>query len=217
MKILTLAASTLLLSSTFAFAADVVYEAPVAPVEEVAEFYDWTGAYVGATAGYAWNKFETRTPEISDKEKLNGAFAGGYAGYNFLQSGPWVAGVEGDFVKDWADETYSALGETSKSELKWSASVRARAGYAFDRSLVYGTAGWAMTKFEDSTTTAFSTERHKETLNGWTVGAGFEQAFTDNVIGRVEYRYTDFSDKMIDGAEIDADKHTVGAGVSWKF
>lgn len=217
MKLFGLAAAALALSSTFAVAADVVAEAPVAPVSEAAAFYDWTGAYVGATAGYAWNKTKSSDSTGTDKVDVNGAFAGGYIGYNFLQNGPWVAGVEGDFVKDWADKSLSADGDNAKFETKWSASVRARAGYAFDRSLVYGTAGWAATKFQLAATGADVNFKQKETLNGWTVGAGFEQAFTDNLIGRVEYRYVDFSDKTFDDVKFDADKHTVGAGVSWKF
>ena len=36
---------------------------------------------------------------------------------------------------------------------------------------------------------------NKELLIGWTIGAGVDQAFTKNLIGRVEYLYADYGHK----------------------
>ena len=64
---------------------------------------------------------------------------------------------------------------------------------------------------------------YSETLTGWTVGGGVEYAFTDNLIGRVEYRYTDFGDAqstipLLPGnAKVDLDSHTVRLGIAYKF
>lgn len=217
MKLCVLTAAVMAVSPISAFAADAIAEAPAAPASETVAFYDWTGAYAGATAGYGWNKTTFSGSASADKHDVNGAYAGGYVGYNFIQNGPWVAGAEADFAKDWANKAYSEGGANVELENKWSASVRGRAGYAFDRSLVYGTAGWAVTKLEMGATGPGVAFAEKETLNGWTVGAGFEQAFTDKVVGRVEYRYADFGDKRINSTEVDLDKHTVGAGISLKF
>ena len=52
---------------------------------------------------------------------------------------------------------------------------------------------------------------------GWTVGAGVEYAFTDNVFGRLEYRYNDYGDKDIFGINTDLDQHTVKVGLGVKF
>lgn len=58
MKYLALFAATAVIS-TPAYAADaVVYTEPV-PMEAVSTF-SWTGAYIGANAGYAWGKAQTR-------------------------------------------------------------------------------------------------------------------------------------------------------------
>jgi len=72
-----------------------------------------------------------------------GVLIGGTAGFNY-QIGSWVLGVEGD--GDWANlngTTFNAscapVGCTTQSS--WLATVRGRAGYAWDRLLVYGTGG----------------------------------------------------------------------------
>ena len=72
-------------------------------------------------------------------------------------------------------------------------SVRGRVGYAVDRFLIYGTAGWAW----GDVTTGYALlgappfAVSPGTRSGWTVGAGLDYAFTKNVFGRIEYRYTD--------------------------
>jgi outer membrane immunogenic protein len=62
--------------------------------------------------------------------------------------------------------------------------------------------------------------KDKDTSHGWTVGAGVEQAFTDSVAGRLEYRYTDYRDSDIfdaAGRNGDLDSHSIMVGVSMKF
>ncbi|WP_404989697.1 outer membrane protein [Brucella pseudogrignonensis] len=49
-----------------------------------------------------------------------------------------------------------------------------------------------------SITTLNRTFSDKETVTGWTIGAGVNYAVTDNVIVHFEYRYTDFYRKDFD-------------------
>ena len=57
-----------------------------------------------------------------------------------------------------------------------------------------------------------------KTFLGRTVGAGIEHAFTDNWIGRFEYRYADFGSEAFPGdIKIGLNEHTLRAGVSYKF
>jgi outer membrane immunogenic protein len=62
-----------------------------------------------------------------------------------------------------------------------------------------------------------------KTLTGWTAGAGVDYAATDNVIVRLEYRYTDYGHKDFDFGVPDAgvrDKfktNEVRLGVAYKF
>lgn len=44
-----------------------------------------------------------------------------------------------------------------------------------------------------------------------------DYAFTDNVFGRLEYRYNDYGDKDIFGINTDFDQHTVKVGLGVKF
>jgi len=182
-----------------AFAADMtIAEPPVeTPIVEAAPgVYDWGGFYVG----------------------LNGGFAlGAYAGYNFFNDGR-VYGVEADIKHDFNNDRFASGGSTYEAETNWGGSVRARLGYAFDRTLVYATGGWAFTRAElDNVTTGV---KEKDVANGWTLGAGVEQAFTDSVAGRIEYRYTDYRGSDIfdaAGRNGDLDSHAIMVGVSMKF
>uniref|UniRef100_UPI00191D0345 outer membrane protein n=1 Tax=Microvirga zambiensis TaxID=1402137 RepID=UPI00191D0345 len=107
-----------------------------------------------------------------------GFTGGGQIGYNY-QIGSFVIGLETDI--QWADtdqdETVAFIpagvpgtfvpGEFRSNLSDWFGTVRARAGVAFDRVLIYATGGLAYT---DDTT-------------GWVVGGGVEWALPVNWFG----------------------------------
>ncbi|WP_440980888.1 outer membrane protein [Shinella sumterensis] len=205
-----------------AFAADMaVAEPPVeTPITEVAGVYDWGGFYVGVNTGYGWTGADyslAATGASAFDRDLNGWAVGAYAGYNFFNNG-FVYGIEADVKHDFNDDRFDVGTDTFKTETLWGGSVRARLGYAIDRTLIYGTGGYAFTNaaLENETTGV----REKDTLHGWTIGAGVEQAFTDSVVGRVEYRYSDYGKSdVFDAAGVRGDfkTHSVMVGVSMKF
>lgn len=202
-----------------AFAADMtVTEPPVeAPITEVAGVYDWGGFYVGVNTGYAFTGTDFSNGVTSINRDLDGFALGAYAGYNFFNDG-WVYGVEADVKRDFNDERFDAGGTTLETETTWGGSVRARLGYAIDRTLIYGTGGYAFTRAKLENVPAGTSE--SETLHGWTIGAGVEHAFTDNVAGRIEYRYSDYNKSDVFGAagvDGDIDSHSIMLGVSMKF
>jgi outer membrane immunogenic protein len=193
-----------------------IAEPPVeTPITEVSGIYDWGGFYVGVNTGYAWTDVDVDTaPAISDS--IDGFAVGAYAGYNFFNNG-WVYGVEADIKHDFNEDRFDSAGTTYEAETTWGGSVRARVGYAFDRTLIYGTGGYAFTRASIDDIDAGTDD--SDTLHGWTVGAGVEQAITDTMAARVEYRYTDYGDADIGpaGADADFDSHAIMVGVSMKF
>lgn len=200
-------------------AADMaIAEPPVeTPITEVGGVYDWGGFYVGVNTGYAWTGVDYSDGVTALNRDLGGFALGAFAGYNFFNDG-WVYGVEADIKRDFNDERFPAGGTTLETETTWGGSVRARLGYAIDRTLIYGTGGYAFThaRLEDVNTGA----NESDTLHGWTIGAGVEHAFTDNMAGRVEYRYSDYSKSDVfnaAGVDGDIDSHSIMVGVSMKF
>lgn len=230
MKKLLIAASLLLSTSAVALAADAVVYEPVPAAAVVPTGFVWTGGYVGLQAGYAWGKghYASAVDDSSFDVKPDGFIGGVYAGYNYQAPNNFVFGIDGDVTYANAKDTFTLTddGDTAsfKQDLRWSGAVRGRVGYAADRFMPYVAGGVAFggvrTTFSDEDG---STVIGDKTHVGWTVGAGVEYAFTDNVIGRVEYRYTDFGKKDYpEGADNDAFSaklrtHDLRVGVGFKF
>jgi outer membrane immunogenic protein len=213
------------LASTSAYAADAVYAEPPAPVAVIQEvpIFSWTGGYIGLQGGGLWSDsnvdsdvFEGDTGVFGDS--FNGGLFGVYAGYNW-QTGPWVIGAEGDFNGVWNDETFNIGGFDVDVGTDYLASLRGRVGYAFDRTLIFATGGVAFTQFS-AQADIFDDDflDADQSFTGWTIGAGAEYAFTNNWIGRVEYRYYDFSSDVLDDfGDVDLETNTLTVGVAYKF
>ena len=190
-------------------AADVVSEEPPAPAApmEVAPVASWSGAYAGLNLGYG---FSGRTHEPGNTISTDGFLGGGFAGYNY-QMNDFVLGAEGDLGYNGVKG--SNAGTDSKSGFE--GSLRARLGYAVTPEiLLYGTAGGAAQSLK--ITEGGTSDRN--TMVGWTAGVGTDIKLTDNVFGRVEYRYTDFGSKTFDNAgKVDSKDSRVTFGVGMKF
>ncbi|MCL6654861.1 hypothetical protein A6R70_21505 [Agrobacterium rubi] len=205
MKLKIFALAALAVSSAApVVAADIVYEQPSAPNEQqVSSLYDWSGFYLGAQGGYSWNQATIFGSDLD----LDSGSAGAHAGYNF-QRGNIVFGIENDFNYNFE--------ESSGANVEWDASGRGRVGYAWDRTLFFATAGIAAAGVKVDVPGA---DKKDDILIGWTAGGGVEYAFTDNILVRGEYRYSDFGNKDFGSAvgEIGATQHKVMLGASYKF
>jgi hypothetical protein len=105
-------------------------------------------------------------------------------------------------------------------------SIRGRAGVAFDRFLVFGTAGLAWGNPSNAYALAGSAPLFTNGgySYGWTAGAGVDCAITDSVFGRLEYRHTNlqkpgFADAASDTADT-ANKIPINdfrAGIGYKL
>ncbi|MGX9147441.1 outer membrane protein [Mesorhizobium sp. 128a] len=221
----------------FAFLASLAFATPalaadLSPLPTEPAAYTWTGLYVGAEAGYAWGNSTydgagspAGPPFISTSVDPKGGFGGAYVGYNYQFNGNYVIGVEADanFADVNGDNTFSTFpGVVASGELKWFGSARLRAGYAFDRFLPFVTGGLAIGHYSGSENGSLE---HSDNMVGWTAGAGLEYAMTDNLIARVEYRYSDYGRKSqpapfnfpTEQVRLDLTTNDVRVGLAYKF
>jgi outer membrane immunogenic protein len=178
-------------------AADMPVKAPRPAPVVVA--YNWTGCYIGVHGGGGRQRaaasfsFTGADPFADDgRTDGNGALVGGHVGCNF-QTGQWVLGIEGD--GEWTTfkgQNNSENGDLMELRQRAMGSVRGRLGVAFDRWLVYGTGGFAISGARSSVLDPGEQENISRTITGWTAGGGLEYGFTPNFSGRVEGRYTGF-------------------------
>lgn len=213
--------AALLLIANAASAADAVSAVPDAPIaaETTARGLEWTGGYAGIQAGYGWldGHFETTGLDPLDGN-FDGGSLGAFAGFNKQFSNNVVLGIEGDFDHNWNEQDLTTLLGTFTGQADWQGSIRGRLGYSFGRAMVYASAGWAAAHVDAELVGLASTSA---TYNGYTVGAGVDYAVTDQIFGRIDYRYTDFGSKDLDfggtAVESDLTQHTVRLGVGVKF
>lgn len=230
MKSTILAALIVVASSGVSFAADAVATTePVPAPPPVASTYNWSGAYVGLDAGYAWGRSHLRVianGNFADPDP-HGFLGGIYSGYNFQFANNVVLGIEADIA--FADIEGSGPGRFAagpvfpgvdvSGQSKWTGALRARAGYAVDRWLPYVAGGVAFTKYKVAVDQTLFTQSDSRSLAGWTIGAGVEYAFSNRLIGRFEYRYTDFGSKnFVNGIySVGLKTNEVRAGIAYKF
>jgi outer membrane immunogenic protein len=166
-----------------AFAADLPIKAPPQPVAPLYLPFTWTGAYAGASGGYGWTG--------SSGLDASGGFGGGQIGYNF-QTGNMVVGIEGDIAGAGISQTVNGAFAngfpfTTAFTTDTLASLRGRAGVAYNNWLFFGTAGggWAHDKFSGNIgVNPFSSNQW---LSGWTAGVGVEWSFAPNWSTKFEY------------------------------
>ncbi len=212
----------LLAASGTAFAADMYRKAPVAvPIEAPISAYNWTGFYAGVNLGGEFLRDSASNAGV--RQKLNGAtlFGGVQAGYNF-QTGPWVFGAETDIGYGHASKSKAFGANTMKIEEGASGTLRARAGYAIDRTLIYGTGGLAWAQFDQTVSNGVVTQKSDKTRLGYAVGGGLEYAVTNNVSVKGEYLYENFgkmnkSFASVGATRNDLSDHLVRVGVNYKF
>lgn len=196
-----------------AFAADAVLQEPQIPSapEPVIDTSQWGGFYAGVYGGYSW--FDANAGALGEADDESAKY-GGYTGYNFEFDNSVVTGIElnGGF----ANSQTSIAGTTVEQD--WDASLRARLGYAFEKSIIYSFAGVALTGVEASSIAGSD----DQTLTGFNLGAGLEHEILDGITARVEYGFSDYgSENFAPGGgasnEIDFKEDSVNLGLGVKF
>jgi outer membrane immunogenic protein len=200
-----------------AVAADLPIEPTKAP--PFAARFTWTGCYLGAHVGGAWQQKDATDPVLLVQDGIggagttvgtttarlnsNGVVYGGQIGCDYQFAPSWVVGVEGAVSAGaLRGSTVVPLpanaGDTELVTVRtdFIPSLTARLGYAVDHWLFYGRGGVAWTNDKYSVTGVFTgIPFDAEGLGmrtGWTAGAGVEWAFTNDWSARLEYDYYDF-------------------------
>ncbi len=146
----------------------------VAPTGSPSSGGEWSGFYVGGLAGYVRATFADGITATA-----SGITVGGYAGVN-IQTSSIVIGVE-------AGGAWARVDDGAGNGIGWQGELRGRAGFAFNRLLIYGAGGVVVAGVETNTP---SNSREM----GWTVGGGGEFAIGDAITARVEYVYQRFGE-----------------------
>jgi len=163
------------------------------PTTAALDRYNWNGFYIGLNAGGAFgvNTVTASGGGGSASAKEPGFLGGVQVGANY-QTGPVVWGFEADYDASTQNKSLPAGVLTgSTSQAPWFASLRGRIGMAFDRTLVYGTAGGAAGELRSIANIPAGTTSTTVTYGTWIAGAGIEYGITDNLSARVEYLYLD--------------------------
>ena len=232
MRQVLLAAALIASTTSIALAADPVLEEPV-PVA-VDEGFSWTGPYIGAHIGYGFGETDADltlggVPIAGTEEDydIDGLFGGVQAGYNY-QINQLVLGVETDFSLadiNGDSDGFGGAGAAASffdTNVDWFGTVRGRVGFAVDRTMIYGTGGFAYGRVENTFTSPAAIVSEDDTQTGWTAGAGVEHAFTDNLTAKIEYLFVDLNDESLSvgpglSADFDNSFHTVKLGFNYKF
>lgn len=224
--------------------------------------YNWTGVYAGINAGYGTSNAyaNQHTTVLSDGRSFpnpldilgdepEGAMFGGHFGYNYQFDNGFVFGVEAEFSGVFGDDVKKFsnnqnCNEVSPNlsrlfscgmEIDRTASITARAGYAFDRFLPYTEIGIgyirATTALAADPATFGNATRQTNSSStddafGLLLGAGVEYALTDNWTIKGEYNFSHYKFdanrfQPINGirylGDADVDLHTFKVGISYKF
>jgi outer membrane immunogenic protein len=215
-------------------AADLGYKKP-SPVPVMTHF-SWTGFYVGVDAGYSVGRSNfnvTGAAGAVSTPEPSGFSIGGHAGYRYQLQNNVVLGAEVRAFGNIDTRDQKKLGgfaNFGRTETRWGGDARLSLGYAMGRFLPYLAGGVALADIKGCTTTAGgaacggATASFSDTRVGWTIGGGLAYAFTNNLIARVDYAYSDFGSKNFStpgvaggNTKVKLQTHGIRAGLSYKF
>jgi outer membrane immunogenic protein len=182
--------------------------------------FDWSGIYVGGTVG-AFSGEMTESDIMMDDTPipfepltfdLDALALGVVAGAN-MQMGNLVLGVEADY--NWvnaeavADRSQTGDAFIVSVNLKHLATLRARAGFAYENILFYATGGVAVAEAEGNVSDIYERGTYSysdsQTFLGWVAGAGVEVAVTEQISLKGEAVYQDLGSRTYTFVPSDTD------------
>ncbi|MGH6736185.1 MAG: outer membrane protein [Methyloceanibacter sp.] len=202
-------------SSADLYASPPPYEVTPVPPQDVFEGWWLGGTIGGASVSY---DFTPASGSIST-DGIVGGVVGGYS----WQHGPFVLGVEGDFLASDVSGSRrfnAGLNEASPS-IDTMADIRLRAGYTITpRVLLFGTFGGAWAD-ADLPISGPGGGIRETTFFGWSAGAGAEVALSPNWGARFDYQFTDFDSETVTypggKTTYDPDANTFRGSLTYRF
>ena len=215
--------------------------------------FSWSGVYMGVHGGYGWgdadfeeNLFQVAgiiPNSLSEDFDVDGGFGGVQLGMNkqignlviggeLSLSGAGISGSSGQDCFDIATLTGGFVQADCGAEINWLLTGLARVGYAFDRTLIYGTAGWAVAGIDTSAELSIPLiaglslpSGTNDTADGFAFGAGFEYAVTDWASIGVQYLHADLKSDgsglllggILTSGERNIDLDTVSARLNFRW
>jgi high affinity Mn2+ porin len=177
---------------------------------EASSVYDWSGLYFGSHVGYGAGSGRASVQEasapttVSNLHRLGGLYGGLHIGFNYVRPSHILLGGEADIsfpnylgADDVVTQATSTLGRL-EGRLDFVGTLRARAGYAHNNWLVYGTGGLAFAqgrflRFFPGSNEPDDASKILRLRSGWAAGGGFEVGIERDWTARLEYLYTRFS------------------------
>ena len=194
-----------------------------APIFSPGAPYTWTGFYAGLNAGYGWGSFHRAASTILSD--TSGGVVGAQLGYNY-QFGSLVVGLEGDVNASWLSGNRSpAAGVATRGSQDWFGTLRGRVGFAADRALIYGPAGYAGAQVKANIVNTVAVPAFVETTSswqhGWALGGGIEYAFTNRISAKAEYLYMNLGSRVLFPVNVPTASNystsVIRAGVNYHF
>lgn len=192
----------------------------------------FTGPRVEAIVGYdvtkAGSSVDNDTTQ-SDDESIDGLLYGIGAGFDFAAGGV-VLGVEGEYTDSSAKTGFDngdfegfGFGNVKAGRDLY---VGGRVGFiAAPSTLIYAKAGYTNARFDVLASDGTTELKSNFDTDGYRLGAGVEQAISENTFAKVEYRYSHYKEGEIDYPvgvdsdrfDLDLDRHQVVASVGLRF
>jgi high affinity Mn2+ porin len=166
--------------------------------------YDWVGFYVGGHMAYSRGRSSSTLfdPDPSNStDRFGSLYGGAQAGYNVVLPSRLLLGIEGDvtFANFFENNDSIAMrptsaGTTINDRIDYIATLRGRVGYAFDRWLIYATAGlaWSQARVTETPGVVLDEDKSLSTRSGVVLGVGSEVAIAPDWSVRLEYVYDRF-------------------------
>lgn len=189
---------------------------PQPPVEHRAPI--WAGFYMGANIGYGtgdvWATGDT------GRIHSTGVVGGMHAGYNW-QVGSFVFGAEGDFGLSGMRGRAAIGDDVFDAHTRHMGSIRGRMGFAFDKALLYGTAGYGWNNVSLSLNDINGKSSVGHSNGGFVYGGGLEYKLTRNLSLRGEVLRYETSGQwdLNDGSKVTVHSPSMEfrTGITWHF